>query len=333
MRFFLIITILHTTCFATQKIERHQCTEVFAAETLRKTVKELGTQFWIDERFSLAFLNQLEAIEPRELGEDFGINPDSLVRYSSEFTHWTRGREPLAITPVISKRNSADGKHAVVLFLMRDANLPVGFLALSLQRQSDLLLAQSEYLKTDRSPSTFGVSGSFFRFTRDFYKRLGVSSETIEAGWSGRPIWAAYGYEFDEHTNFVENGVKVSQIELVRHNFLRFAAYHVLALDELYKDLGAGRREELASDLSNLRKPSDFAIIKHKKGKMINVAPYVDVDTLESFTEKHIGMAFSLWDYRPRGDQEIIILQGEKSLSDIAMPTWIGRYHFREVGR
>lgn len=159
---------------------------------------------------------------------------------------------------------------------------------------------------------------------KDYYSKLGVAEERLEAGWSGRERWSKEGFRLVDDEFFFENGKKVSQLELIKGNFLRFLKFQKIPISELVYVSQSGQKLPLDLSLSQLNQPIDFTKVFHKNGKEIMTRAYTDVDTLSGPRSMSIGLAFTHWDYRPRQNQPVVILQGDKPLSDIAMPTWIG---------
>jgi hypothetical protein len=291
-------------------------------------IGELIAQSWVDQKFSAPFLRELTVLSDERLLSDFRIEPSLLHSAAAKFIHRRSGR-PLEITHYLLERTTPEKHQAIVLFAMRYEKELVGFLAVSLQRNRNSLEAWSEYLKVNtEKPETLGMSLSFFNFTRKFYSTIGISCERLEAGWAGRPIWARMRYEFDPDVRFMENGKSVTQLEVTRGNFGRFLALKHFKVEDLYIEKDLGGSEAVQGDFANLNSPGDFLLVKHRKGKLLPVAPYIDADVLGPVVFEHPGKAFSLWDYRPRHGQTISIMQNGKALSDIAMPTWIGIYYF-----
>ncbi len=298
-------------------------------------VAKLVERPWVDRRFSTLFLEQLAPVTDDRLQADFNLEADPIRAAAAGFRHHRPGFTPLDIDHYIAQRIHPSGPRLpVVLFVMHLRNQPVGFLALSLKWNKGVLEAWSEYLKVDTSiAETQGISRSFFDFTRVFYQKLGVKTERLEAGWAGRPIWARKGYRFDPDVTLLEDGKPRPQLDVIRRNFQRFLQFHKIRLEDLFLGGDLGGREAIDASLSNLNTPEDFLNVQHTSGVRIEVAPYIDADTLGTPSLEAVGKAFTLWDYRPRSNQTISISQDGKQLSDIAMPTWIGIYRFDRPSR
>lgn len=294
--------------------------------TLIAHVQTLVERSWVDDKFSTPFLRELAPLSDSRLKAEFGFEPRRVHQAARGFRHRSPNCEPLAIEHFLAERLPA--QQLVVLFVMKTRGEVAGFLALSLEKKETAREAWSEYLKVDRDlAETRGISVSFLEFSSKFYSTLGVTTERLEAGWSGRPLWARAGYEFDPQALLWENGVPYPQVEVIRRNFERFLRFHGINSRELYLHKLEGVPEPLSA-LTDLKTPADFLAVKHSAGPFVGVAPYIDVDTLGPAFMAHPGLAFSLWDYRPRPNQTTSIGQNGKPLSDIAMPTWIGMRNF-----
>ncbi len=296
---------------------------------LAESVQALSSLSWVDAKFSIPFLHELQPLSDERLLSDYRIDPDRLHGAARKFSHHRGGQPPLQTSHHLAERTKGSERYPVVLFVMRVEKNVVGFLAVSFRPEPNALDAWSEYLKVDpRRPETSGIARSFFSFTRGFYAAMGVRSERLEAGWAGRPIWARMGYDFDPAVSLLEDNQPFSQLELTRRNFGRFLSMFRINVRDLYLEKELGGREPIAPGFQNLHTPEDFLSVYHVRGPSILVAPYVDADTLGERTLEHPGKAFSLWDYRPRLGQTIAITLDGKPLSDIAMPTWIGIFRF-----
>lgn len=269
----------------------------------------LIAQSWVDKKFTGAFLKSLTPTEPQVFEDRFKLPVEILAalpsRLDFNFDIYTTGAK------------------VVVVYEFTSNNQVVGTFVLSLEERGSLRVATSEFLKVAPAFRNKGYGVNLMQNIPAFYKKLGVHYEKLEAGWEGRAYWPTMNFRFDTSSTFFEDGVELSQVELVRRNFIRFLDFHKIKREDLYVLRGT-QRLPIDADYSQLREPIDFLNVKHSQGIKIMTQSYSDVDKLEPEGEMDVGLSFSLWDYRPRKGQEVEVFQGTKALSDIAMPTWIG---------
>lgn len=285
---------------------------------------------WIDKKFTAPFLKSLNPHVPNSgiLGMDMlQLRSLDLLEFKNDTS-----QHSVQFSMQLFSRPNVDGTATVVpIILMNCKSGPCGLLALAISLdKTGTLTARTEYLKTDPNNQDIrGIAPFIFPMLKKYYSELGVKEETIESGWKGRMLWANEGFELDKHSPFTIDGQPTSQIALIRANFLRFLKFHNVQAKDLYYLDQSGQKKSLDMELSALQQPTDFLRVFHRDNLTISARAYVDVDTLEEAKPYAPGLAFTLWDYRPRPDQIIQILQdGSKPISDIAMPTWIGVRRF-----
>lgn len=162
------------------------------------------------------------------------------------------------------------------------------------------------------------VGERFFRLYDQFLFRSRAQSDSLEAGWVGRLKWARR-YRFDPQVQGLENGVPLSQAELMRRNFRRFCEGQGIDLSQLEL-----HGQTLSADLSELKEPADFVAVREKSGRKLRIAPYVDHNTLGKPVRLDVGKAFATADDRPEVGQANRIIVGRNPRSDHAMSVWFG---------
>lgn len=324
----LIITVLVLGCLmppaeAAIKSGIVPCSIALGRQSVSFVINDFADKAWIDKKFTFAFLKELALLATDD--DLIGLNAQQLVALSSlEFKN-PRGSKVDFETQLYTRRVNGESQ-VVPVISMRCGQDLCGVLVLSITRNSSgVLVATSEYFKSDpKKIAIQGIGPHIMPMLKNYYEKLGVKEERLEAGWSGRERWAKEGFRLAEDVDFYEDGKKVSQLELIRSNFLRFLSFHKITLGDLLYEDQSGKRRPLDQSLSQLNQPIDFTKVFHKNGREIKTRSYTDVDTLSGPKSMAIGLAFTHWDYRPRENQVVVILQEGKPLSDIAMPTWIG---------
>ena len=332
MRSGLFLFLLGSLSLSALGSSAHQSSIISCASSvtnLRPSFKleDFFSKSWIDKRFTLPFLKVLSPLIDDE--DLMGLNREKLLQISSLAFKNIRGQE-VNFEMQLFTHEVAGNKVLVPVIAMRCGSALCGMLTLSIRKKSDATyFAQSEYLKTNaRNLAIQGIGPHIMPMLKEYYTKLGVKEERLEAGWSGRERWAKEGFVLDPDLKFLENGIAVDQISLIRNNFKRFLSFHKIALSDLYLEESDGKKTLLDENLSQLKQPIDFQKVFHNRGKKIMTRSYVDVDTLAGPRPMAPGLSFTLWDYRPRDSQESVILQEGKPLSDMAMPTWIGLRRF-----
>jgi hypothetical protein len=287
----------------------------FANPSCLEKIQQLVQKSWVDEKDTRSYLKALQPSNEKSFLEFAGINPHLLPKLTSFREEYTFFKSP-------------DGERPVLITSIYNEDALESFVVFSFVKDDNgVLHVTGEYLKHSTNvPSQLGTQ--VLQQLDNFYRALSVKSTQLRAAWEGRVHWAQSGYDLDATGYFVENGKITQQIDQMRQNFLRFLNFHQIKLEDLYVYQN-GERKELSEDLSELRTPRDFLHIQHKEKLKIETAAYVDEGTLSEVRALPVGLAFTLWDYRPRPGQEITIDRNDgMPLSDIAMPPWLGIKQF-----
>lgn len=146
----------------------------------------------------------------------------------------------------------------------------------------------------------------------------------MEADWVGRLVWAGY-YDIDEMHFYIENGTRLSTVDVLRRNFDRFLAWHHLQFSDLTLVTSAGKQP--LTHPKQLASPDDFARIEHRHGTLMNVE--VLLDDPPRRVERQwlpVGKAFMLADFTSVSDNAVELVDGYygEHLCDRTMPYWFG---------
>lgn len=172
-----------------------------------------------------------------------------------------------------------------------------------------------------------GISKSIKPYFDQLNQALGVAREFVEADWIGRLVWAGY-YDIDETHFYIENGHRLSTLEVLHRNFDRFLVWHHLKCSDLTLATPAGKQP--LTHLEQLTSPHDFACIEHQHGTLINVEVLLDDPPRRVKRQRlPVGKAFMLADFTHALDNEVELIDGYygEHLSDRTMPYWFGVKH------
>ncbi len=146
----------------------------------------------------------------------------------------------------------------------------------------------------------------------------------LEADWIGRLVWTDC-YDLDETHFYIENGNRLSTLEVLHRNFHRFLDWHRLRYSDLMLTTPSGKQP--LTHPTQLVSPGDFARIVHREGKRVRVD--VLLDDLPRRVEHRslpVGKAFMLADFTRTLDNTVELIDGYygERLNDRVMPYWFG---------
>lgn len=265
---------------------------------------------FLDSAYSIPFLKKLRQITFAELSKSEKDKiKDALDQFSKriDMTHIQWG--------IFRNRDSKSDELVFAGIFKQSEGNPIGFWSASLRL--DRGEAELDFVKIERkNPFSKGLFKKWYEEYSRFLKNTQIKIERLQADWSGRGLWAHLGYEFDPNFMFNVQGRKMSQITLIKENFIRF-----LKMENIeWENLSIDGRPLLESDLTH---PDNYLKIKSVDNRKIQTRPYVDYMVWEEMKEMEVGMSFVNKFYGAEPSEKIVILDEDgDQFSTTAMPYW-----------
>ncbi|MBI3017297.1 MAG: hypothetical protein HYY62_04810 [Deltaproteobacteria bacterium] len=323
-----------------------RCEEILAGKTIpdkameNQTLASLLQASYIGNGRLYSYLTLLEPIaNPSRVQSDLGIDLRRVEQLAKAFSYEKSARYPVRMEITLFERSDLKEPHVVALgtFYSSSSSEPIGVWSSTLTKCPEKgLFANSDYMKINpNAKEARGISEVFHKwYTEQFLKPIGVVRERVIANWTGRLVWARLGYQFDESVTpivfyeetspgeWTRRNSIVSQIELVRDNLRRFLKLH--NIDEQELAIRTGNNMERINSIDDLASPEDFVNLIHINGKTISIKPHLDEEVIGKTVSLPIGKAFALQTSTPQEDQRNRFTVRGQSVSDHAMPTWVG---------
>ncbi len=279
------------------------------------------------DQWSQRYLQSLSPIE------DAGLIPfifqqssHDIVSRAETFHFHNPGHAAIQFKAVLAAPIGQPQRLALIVQILDANHKLVGFWRKTYWRNAQQELeSHFDMLKTRLDCEALrGLSKAIKPYFDQLNRALGVVREFVEADWIGRLVWADY-YDIDEAHFYIEDGCRLSTLEVMRRNFDRFLICHDIQLADL--TFGTPTGVEPLTHLDQLTSPGDFARIEHRDGVLVDVDVLLDDPPRRVEPQSlPVGKAFMLADFTDLTDNTVTLIDGYygERLSDRAMPYWFG---------
>ncbi|WP_143301908.1 hypothetical protein, partial [Candidatus Entotheonella palauensis] len=282
------------------------------------------------DQWSQRYLRSLTPLQDEALILSIFQQPShDIVSHAEAFHFQNPGHEAIEFKACLATPIGQPQRLALIVVIVGADHRPLGFWRKTFWRTArQELECHFDLIKTRLDCEALrGISKSIKPYFDQLNQALGVAREFVEADWIGRLVWAGY-YDMDETHFYIEDGVRLSLLEVLHRNFDRFLAWHHLEVYDLILATSDGKQP--LTHFDQLTSPDDFARIEHRHGTLVHVEVLLD-DPPRRVEHQWlpVGKAFMLADFTNALDNSVELIDGYygEQLSDHTMPYWFGVKH------
>lgn len=298
--------------------------------TVNDLTAPLLDALFAQDQWSQRYLHSLAPLPNETLIQSvFHLSSHEMVSRVETFHFQHSGHAAIRFKAALASLIGQPERLALIVQILDGSHAPVGFWRKTYWRTAQHELeCHFDMIKTRLDVEALrGISTTLKPYFDRLNQALGVAREFLEADWIGRLVWANY-YDIDETHSYIEDGQRLSTLEVLHRNFERFLTWHGLRLCDL--DLAAPAGKLPLTHLAQLTSPGDFARVEHRHGTLVEVEVLLDDPPRQVERQSlPVGKAFMLADFTPSPDNTVELIDGYygERLSDRAMPYWFGVKH------
>jgi monoamine oxidase len=299
-------------------------------DTLYDVITPLLGATFAQDQWSQRYLHSLAPLPDETLVQSiFRQPPHEIVSRVEAFHFQNPGYVAMRFKATLASPIGQPRRLALVTLILDAGQRLLGFWRKTFWRTAEHELeCHFDMLKTRFDCGALrGISKAIKPYFDQLNQSLGVAREFVEADWIGRLVWADY-YDIDETHFYIENGHRLSTVEVWRRNFVRFLRWHDLRFADLTLSTPAGKQP--LTHPEQLAVPGDFARIEHRHGTLVSVDVLLD-DSPRRVERRllPVGRAFMLADFTDTHDNTVELIDGYygEHLCDRTMPYWFGVRH------
>jgi monoamine oxidase len=301
-----------------------------ADDALHNMLAPLLEAAFAQDQWSQRYLRCLAPLQDETLVQSlFHRPPQAIVSRVNAFYFQNPGHAEIRFQSAVASPIGQPQRLALVVLILDTGQRLLGFWRKTFWRTTDdELECHFDMLKTRLDCQALrGISKAIKPYFDQLNQSLGVAREYVEADWIGRLVWADY-YDLDETHFYIEDGRRLSTVDVLRRNFNRFLIWHDLQCSDLTLTTPAGKQP--LTHPEQLITPIDFAGIEHRHGTLLSVD--VLLDDMPRRVEHRmlpVGKAFMLADFTDTHDNAVELVDGYygEHVCDRTMPYWFGVRH------
>ena len=235
-------------------------------DALNDVLAPLLEAAFAQDQWSQRYLRCLAPLPDETLVQSIFHQPlPEVVSRVNAFHFQNPGHDAIRFKAVVALPIGQPQRLALLALILDTSRQLLGFWRKTFWRTTDEELdCHFDMLKTHLDCQALrGIAKAIKPYFDQLNQSLGVAREYVEADWIGRLVWADY-YDLDEAHFYIEDGHRLSTVEVLRRNFNRFLIWHDLRLSDLTLITPAGKQPLTHSE--QLLTPLDFAGLVHRDG-------------------------------------------------------------------